>query len=74
MTPNGSEQRERLSDQGEADVQIIVDRETYRNLQEAYLRAADAGYSEDFDTYAYNHCATTARVVVDDEGDGERSR
>lgn len=74
MNGDGPVAATRLGDHGEAEIRICLDRETYRKVQQAYLRAVDAGYSEDFDTYAHNHCATTPRVVVTDEEDGEEYR
>jgi hypothetical protein len=56
-----------LASLGEADVRIDVDEATYQRLHEAYCRALECGYSEGFDTFAYNYCSTDCHVTVEGE-------
>jgi len=44
-----------------------VNRETYQRVHAAYCRAVDHGYSDGFDTFAYNHVSTDCCVTVDGE-------
>lgn len=56
-----------LESLGNAEVRIEVDEETYRRLHEEYCHAVDRGYSDGFDTFAYNYCSTSSYVTVDGE-------
>jgi hypothetical protein len=56
-----------LASLGDAEVQIEVDQETYERLHEEFCRAVEDGYSDNFDTFAYNYCATESYVTVDGE-------
>ena len=56
-----------LGSLGEASVQIDIDQETYERVHKAYCHALDRGYSEGFDTFAFNHCMTSSFVTVDGE-------
>jgi len=52
---------------GEADVRIDVTEDTYQQLHTEYIRAVEHGYTEGFDTFAYNRCSTDCYVTVDGE-------
>lgn len=56
-----------LESLGSAEVRIDVDEETYERLHEEYCHAVDRGYSDGFDTFAYNYCSTSSYVTVDGE-------
>lgn len=56
-----------LGSLGEAEVKIDVDEETYRRLREEYGRVLEHGYTDGFDTFAFNHCSTDCFVTVDGE-------
>jgi hypothetical protein len=63
----GPETRLPLASLGDAEVQIEVDQETYERLHEEFCRAVEDGYSDNFDTFAYNYCSTNSYVTVDGE-------
>lgn len=52
---------------GSADVQIDVDADTYQRLHAEYCLAVERGYSDGFDTFAFNYCSSDCYVTVDGE-------
>ena len=53
---------------GSAEFRIDVDPDTYERLRVEYRRAVEHGYSDGFNTFAFNHCSTDEfHVTVDGE-------
>jgi len=56
-----------LGSLGDAEVRIDVDPDTYERLHTEYCRAVEHGYTDGFDTFAFNYCSTDCYVTVDRE-------
>ena len=55
---------------GEADIEVVVNPDTYERVRDAYETATDAGYNEPFDIFAEDYTlGGSAQVVVADRED-----
>jgi hypothetical protein len=54
-----------LGSLGAAECRLAFDEDTYQRVRDEYERAVEHGYSDGFDTFAFNHCTTEWAVVVD---------
>jgi len=56
-----------LGSLGEVECRLAFDRDTYQRVRDEYERAVEHGYSEGFDTFAFNHCLLDWSYTVDGE-------
>ena len=67
VQPRRSDTGRPLGSLGSAEVRIDVDPDTYERLRAEYRHAVAHGYSDGFETFAYNYCSLEHRVEVEGE-------
>jgi hypothetical protein len=56
-----------LGSLGAVEYRVEFDDETYQRVRDAYERAVAGGYTDNFETFALNHCPGEWTVTVDGE-------